>query len=444
MVLPLGWPLCIFCLEVGPSLSILIKGGYLIDTKAKRGEISDILIEGRKITSIGKDLRAGPDCENLIDATRKVVIPGLIDMHTHTREPGYEYKENIRSVSEAAVAGGFTTICSMPNTKPVNDNRAVTEFITSRAKDVGIVNLLPVGAITKGSQGVELAEIGELSDAGCFAISDDGRSVMNSEVMRRGMEYAKAFDMLVISHCEDTNLSSGGVMNEGIVSTRLGLHGIPSIAEEVMVARDIALAEYTGCRLHLAHISTAGSVRIIREAKSRGISVTSETAPHYFTLTEDAVEGYDPNTKVNPPLRSSSDLAAIRDGLKDGTIDLIATDHAPHAIEEKELEFDQTPFGIAGLETALSITLGLVEDGVLSLEEAISRLTLIPARVIGIDKGYLTAGVDADIAIIDLDDRWIVDPARFRSKGKNSPFAGWKVKGSVFMTIMGGRRVFSR
>lgn len=425
-------------------MSILIKGGCLIDTKAKSGEINDILIEGGKISLIGKDLRPGPDCERLIDATRKVVIPGLIDMHTHAREPGYEYKEDIRSVSEAAATGGFTTICSMPNTNPVNDNRAVTEFIRSRAKEAGIVNLLPIGAITKGSQGVELAEIGELFDAGCFAISDDGRPVINSEVMRRGMEYARAFNMLVISHCEDANLSAGGVMNEGIVSTRLGLHGIPSIAEEVMVARDIALAEYTGCRLHLAHISTAGSVRIINEAKSRGLAVTAETAPHYFALTEDAVEGYDPNTKVNPPLRTSSDLAAIREGLRNGTIDLIATDHAPHAVEEKELEFDTAPFGIAGLETALSLTLGLVEDSLFSLEEAISRLTISPARVIGIDKGYLAVGADADIAIIDLDDRWVVDPARFKSKGRNSPFAGWKVKGSVFMTIMNGRIVFSR
>jgi len=425
-------------------MGILIKGGYLIDGKTKKGEIKDILIEGGKITSIGKDLRPGPDCDNLIDAARKVVIPGLIDMHTHAREPGYEYKEDIRSISEAAAAGGFTTICPMPNTNPVNDNRAVTEFIRSRAKEVGIVNFLPVGAITKGSQGVELAEIGELFDAGCRAISDDGRPVMNSEVMRRGMEYARGFDMLVISHSEDTNLSSGGVMNEGIISTRLGLHGIPPIAEEVMVARDILLAEYTGCRLHLAHISTAGSVRIIREAKARGIAVTSETAPHYFTLTEDAVEGYDTNAKVNPPLRTSLDMAAVREGLKDGTLDLIATDHAPHALEEKELEFDQAPFGISGLETALSLTLGLVEDGIFSLEEAISRLTINPARVLRIDKGFLAVGSDADIAIIDLDERWVVDPARFRSKGKNSPFSGWKVRGSVFMTLAGGRIVFSR
>ncbi len=425
-------------------MGILIKGGYLIDGKAKRGEAYDILIEGGKITSIGKDLNPGHDCEHLIDAARKIVIPGLIDMHTHAREPGYEYKENIKSVSEAAAAGGFTTICPMPNTNPINDNRAVTEFIRSRAKEVGIVNFLPVGAITKGSQGVELAEIGELFDAGCKAISDDGRPVMNSEVMRRGMEYARGFDMLVISHCEDANLSSGGVMNEGIISTRLGLHGIPPAAEEVMVARDILLAEYTGCRLHLAHISTAGSVRIIREAKSRGIAVTAETAPHYFALTEEAVEGYDTNAKVNPPLRTSLDMAAVREGLKDGTIDLIATDHAPHALEEKELEFDQAPFGISGLETAFSLTMGLVEDGIFSLEEAISTLTINPARVLGIDKGYLAVGVGADIAIIDLDDRWVVDPARFRSKGKNSPFAGWKVKGSVFMTIMGGRIVYSR
>ena len=425
-------------------MGILIKGGYLIDGKAKRGEVYDILIEGGKITSIGKDLSPGPDCEHLIDAARKVVIPGLIDMHTHAREPGYEYKENIKSVSEAAAAGGFTTICAMPNTKPVNDNRTVTEFIRSRAREAGIVTLLPIGAITKGSQGVELAEIGELYDAGCLAISDDGRPVMNSEVMRRGMEYARGFDMLVISHCEDANLSLGGVMNEGIISTRLGLHGIPPAAEEVMVARDILLAEYTGCRLHLAHISTAGSVRIIREAKSRGIAVTAETAPHYFTLTEEAVEGYDTNAKVNPPLRTSLDMAAVREGLKDGTIDLIATDHAPHALEEKELEFDQAPFGISGLETALSLTLGLVEDGIFSLDEAILRLTINPARVLGIDKGYLAVGADADIAIIDLDDRWVVDPARFRSKGKNSPFAGWKVKGSVFMTLAGGRIVFSR
>ncbi len=425
--------------------TILIRGGRVIDPGRFNG-LADVLIENGKIVAVGPNVKipagksgAGP---TVVEATGKLVLPGFIDLHVHFREPGFEYKETIQTGTAAAAAGGFTSVCCMPNTNPVNDNQAVTEFILDQARATGSAHVFPVGAITKGSEGKELAEIGELRRSGCVAISDDGRPVMNSLVMRRAMEYALAFDLPVVDHCEDLHLSEGGCMNEGIVSTELGLPGIPAAAEDVQVARNVALAELTGARLHLAHVSTAGSVRMVREAKARGIRVTAEACPHHFSLTEEAVRGFDSHAKMNPPLRTKQDVQAIREGLRDGTIDVIATDHAPHAIQEKEQEFAAAPFGVVGLETALPLTLALVEEGVLSLERAIAALTTEPARVVGLKKGTLAPGADADVVVVDPEAQWVVEPARFRSKGRNTPFAGWKVKGQVALTILNGTIVF--
>jgi len=417
---------------------ILIKNGRVIDPANKIDAILDILIENGRITEIGKAISHQPSVISLIDASGKIVVPGLIDMHVHLREPGYEYKETVKTGAESALAGGFTSIACMPNTKPVNDNQSVTDFILDKARKEGVVNVYPIGAITKGLKGEELAEIGELKSSGVVAITDDGKPVMNSELMRRGMEYASMFDLPVISHCEDLKLSEGGVMNEGFVSTELGLKGIPDTAEVVMVARDIALAELTGAKLHIAHVSTRGAVSLIKGAKLRGVNITCETAPHYFTITEKEVIGYDTNAKMNPPLRTEDDLKAIKEGLRDGTIDVIATDHAPHEVSEKEVEFDRALFGIVGLETALPLTLKLAHNGVISISEAISKLTINPARILGLNKGTLSVGSDADITIIDLDKEWQVDVTKFKSKGKNSPFQGWHVKGVVEVVIVGG------
>ncbi|MFO0699865.1 MAG: dihydroorotase [Nitrospira sp.] len=421
-------------------MSILIKGGRVIDPGRLVG-MADVLIDGGKITAVGPQLSAPGDTRT-IHAEGKLVMPGFVDLHVHFREPGFEYKETIQSGSAAAVAGGFTTVCCMPNTSPVNDNQAVTEFMLERARLAGLANVLPIGAITKGSEGKELSEIGDLRRSGCVAISDDGKPVMNSLVMRRAMEYASAFDLTVVDHCEDLHLAEGGCMNEGLISTELGLPGIPAAAEDVMVARNLSLSELTGARLHLAHISTAGSVRMVREAKARGIPVTAEACPHHFTLTEELVRGYNTHAKMNPPLRTWADVQAIKEGLRDGTIDVIATDHAPHATQEKQQDFTEAPFGIVGLETALSLTLGLVEEGVLSLEQAVQKLTSAPAAAFGLKKGTLAVGADADVVIVDQHEQWDVDPARFRSKSRNTPFAGWKVKGLVQTTIVGGRVVF--
>lgn len=421
-------------------MSILIKDGYVIDPGRFIGT-ADVLIENGKIAVVGPNLSA-PAGSRVISANGKLVLPGFVDVHVHFREPGFEYKETIQSGSAAAVAGGFTTVCCMPNTSPVNDNQAVTEFILERSRLAGLANVLPIGAITKGSEGKELAEIGDLRRSGCVAISDDGKPVMNSLVMRRAMEYALAFGLTVVDHCEDLHLAEGGCMNEGLISTELGLPGIPAAAEDVMVARNLALSELTGARLHLAHISTAGSVRMVREAKSRGIPVTAEACPHHFTLTEELVRGYNTHAKMNPPLRTWTDVQAIKDGLRDGTIDVIATDHAPHATQEKQQDFTEAPFGIVGLETALSLTLGLVEEGVLSLEQAVQKLTSAPAAAFGLNKGTLTVGADADVVVVDQQEQWEVDPSKFRSKSRNTPFAGWKVKGRVNVTIVGGRVVF--
>jgi len=419
-------------------MNILIKNGHVIDPANKVDEKLDVLVTDGKVAKLGKPGSISADGAQVIDASGKLVVPGLIDMHVHLREPGFEYKETIATGTAAAKAGGFTSVCCMPNTNPVNDSRSVTEFILSQAKNAS-ARVFPIGAISKGSKGEELTEMAELHAAGCFAVSDDGKPVMSAAIMRRAMEYSKIFDLLVISHCEDSSLSDKGVMNEGVVSTELGLRGIPRSAEDVMTGRDISLAELTGCRLHIAHVSTAGSVRIIRDAKSRGVKVTAETCPHYFSLTEEAVRGYNTMAKMNPPLRIADDVAAIKQGLKDGTIDVIATDHAPHAQDEKSGEFDYAPFGVVGLETALGLTLKLVDEGALSLSEAVRKLTNNPASILKIGKGTLTIGSDADITIVDSNIEWTVDASQFKSKSRNTPFNGWKLRGRAVQTIVGGR-----
>lgn len=421
-------------------MTLLIQGGHVIDPGRVNG-VADVLIENGTIAAVGPKL-AIPSGATVIPAEGRLVVPGFVDLHVHFREPGFEYKETIQSGTDAAVAGGFTSVCAMPNTNPVNDNQAVTEFMLERAKAAGTARLYPIGAITKRSEGKELAEIGDLRRAGCVAISDDGKPVMNSLVMRRAMEYARAFDVPVVDHCEDLHLSEGGCMNEGVISTELGLPGIPSAAEDVMVARNVSLAELTGARLHLAHISTAGSVRMVRDAKARGLKVTAEACPHHFTLTEEVTRGYNTHAKMNPPLRTSLDVQAIKEGLRDGTIDVIATDHAPHATQEKQQEFTEAPFGIVGLETALPLTLALVEEGVLTLETAVDKLSTAPAKAFSLNAGTLAVGAPADVAIVDANREWHVDPSRFRSKSRNTPFAGWKVKGRVTTTIVSGRVVY--
>lgn len=421
-------------------MTLLIQGGHVIDPGRVNG-VADVLINNGTIAAVGPNL-AVPAGATVIPAAGQLVVPGFVDLHVHFREPGFEYKETIQSGTDAAVAGGFTSVCAMPNTNPVNDNQAVTELMLERAKAAGTARLYPIGAITKRSEGKELAEIGDLRRAGCVAISDDGKPVMNSLVMRRAMEYARAFDVPVVDHCEDLHLSEGGCMNEGVISTELGLPGIPSAAEDVMVARNVSLAELTGARLHLAHISTAGSVRMVREAKARGLKVTAEACPHHFTLTEEVTRGYNTHAKMNPPLRTSLDVQAIKEGLRDGTIDVIATDHAPHATQEKQQEFTEAPFGIVGLETALPLTLALVEEGVLTLESAVDKLSTAPAKAFSLNAGTLAVGAPADVAIVDADQEWHVDPSRFRSKSRNTPFAGWKVKGRVTTTIVSGRVVY--
>ncbi len=425
-------------------MKTLIRNGHVIDPGRFNGK-ADVLIEGGKIAAVGAKLLVKGDNSShvtVIEAKGLWVCPGFVDLHVHLREPGFEYKETIATGARAAVAGGFTSVCCMPNTRPVNDSRSVTEFILRQAASAKQAHVFPIGAITKGSDGNELAEIGELYDAGCVALSDDGRPVMQSLIMRRAMEYALAFNLPIIDHCEDLSLAEGGSMNEGLVSTELGLAGIPSAAEEVMVARNVALAELTGARLHLAHVSTVGSVRLVREAKSRGLAVTAEACPHHFSLTEEAVRNFNTHAKMNPPLRTGADVQAVKEGLRDGTIDGIATDHAPHAVQEKQLQFDEAPFGIVGLETALPLVLNLVEEGVLSSEQAISKLTCAPAQVFALPKGTLALGADADVVLIDPDHTWVVDPSRFQSKARNTPFTGWTMKGRVMKTIVGGEVVY--
>ena len=421
-------------------MTIVIRNGRVIDPGRINGQ-ADVLIQNGKITQVAKGLAVPPGA-TVMDAAGKWVLPGFVDLHVHLREPGFEYKETIQTGTAAAVAGGFTSVCCMPNTSPVNDNQSVTEFILDKARAAGLAHVFPIGAITKGSEGKELAEFGELKDAGCVAVSDDGKPVMNGMVMRRALEYARAFALTVVDHCECLHLSEGGCMHEGLVATEMGLHGVPAAAEDVMVARNLALAELTGGRLHLAHLSTAGSVRMVREAKARGIKVTAEACPHHFLLTDEAVREFNTNAKMNPPLRNRKDVDTIKAGLKDGTIDAIATDHAPHADFEKQREFDYAPFGIVGLETAWGLALTLVDEGLLSVEQVVALLTVQPARAFGLSKGTLAVGADADVTLIDPDAQWVVEPEQFRSKGRNTPFAGWKLKGRVTTTIVGGRVVY--
>ncbi len=424
-------------------MNLLLKGGRVIDPFTGLDKVQNLLIKEGRIAEILDDAPIqGLSGVEVIDIAGKIAVPGLIDIHTHLREPGNEYKETIASGSEAAAAGGFTSIACMPNTNPVNDKRSTTEFILKRAKECGLVNVYPIAAISLKSEGALLSEYWDLKEAGAVGFSDDGRPVMNSALMRRALEYASSLDMPIISHCEDTNLSSGGVMHEGMVSAELGLVGIPAAAEEVMVARDIILAGYTGAHIHIAHVSAAGAVRLVREAKARGVRVTAETAPHYFTLTDEAVRAFDTFARVYPPLRGQEDLEAVKEGLRDGTIDTIASDHAPHARTDKELEFDYAATGLTGLETSLALSLSLVQEGILTLPELIRKMTINPARVIHIPKGTLAEGADADITVIDPDRQWVVDPGTFRSRGKNTPFGGRHLTGKAVMTIVGGKISF--
>jgi len=363
-------------------------------------------------------------------------------MHVHFREPGHEYKETIETGSQSAAAGGFTTVAVMPNTSPVNDDRSVTEFILSQAKETSNINILPIGAITKGLRGETLSDMGELKEAGCIGYSDDGRPVSNSEIMRRALEYSKMFDLPCIQHSEVLELTQGGSMNEGIVSTELGLKGMPTEAEDIMVHRDICLLPKTGGRLHVAHISSGGSVELVRQAKAKGLAVTCEVAPHHFTLTHDACRGYDTNAKMSPPLRTESDLDMIKEGMRDGTIDIIATDHAPHDRVDKQVEFSKACFGIVGLETALPLTLKMVDEKIISLERAIDMLTFQPNQLFKLDKGSLGIGKAADITLFDEKMEYTIDPSQFRSRSKNSPYKGWKVRGKVLRTLVNGKTVF--
>jgi dihydroorotase len=423
-------------------MKILLTGARIIDPVQNIDAQMDMLLEDGKVAKIGtgllKTAQKHSGKVNIIELEGKIVVPGLIDMHTHLREPGQEYKETIASGAAAAVAGGFTSIACMPNTSPINDNRSITEFIKRKAVEASLANVYPIGAISNSSAGSQLTEFWDMKEAGIIALSDDGKPVMDAALMRRAMEYAYSLGLPVISHCEDTNLSGNGLINEGYYSTILGLRGIPDIAEEAMVARDILIAEFTNTCVHIAHLSTAGSVRLIRDAKKRGLKVTAETAPHYFTLTDEALQSYDTNFKVNPPLRSEEDVEAIKEGLSDGTLDVIACDHAPHGRTDKEVEFEYAANGISGLETSLALSISLVQKKVLGWSELISKMSANPARILNLPKGTLEAGADADITVIDPQLKWIADVQVFRSRGKNSPFHGRQMQGRAILTIVGG------
>ena len=422
--------------------SILIKGGRVICPAQKLDEICDLLIKQGKIAALGTGL--DEQGAEVIDATGKIVTPGLVDIHVHLRDPGLEYKEDIVSGTLAAVTGGFTAVACMPNTKPVNDNQAVTTYIMKKAAEQGHCRVFPVASISKGLEGESMTEMGELKQLGVHAVTDDGKPVSNAQLMRRAMEYARPFGITIISHAEDLELVGSGVMNDGPVATELGLKGIPWVAEDAATAREVMLAEFTGARLHVAHVSTRGSIDIIRQAKQRGINVTCEVAPHHFTLTEEAVRGYNTNAKMNPPLRSAGDREAVRQGIADGTVDAIATDHAPHHIDEKNVEFNLAMNGIVGLETALPLTLKLVEDGLIDLPKAVALLTCGPATALGLPVGQLQEGGNADVTVIDPELEWTVDAQKLASKSKNTPFDGWKMKGAAVCTIVGGKVAYRR
>ncbi|HIY45383.1 MAG TPA: dihydroorotase [Candidatus Borkfalkia excrementipullorum] len=414
---------------------LLIKGGTAVF--ADRCEVCDILVDGKKIVKIAKNVEEKG--AKVIDAAGLHVFPGLIDMHVHLREPGFEYKEDIASGSAAAVRGGFTQICCMPNTDPVCDNAAVVGYIVARGREVNLCKVRPIGAITKGEKGEQLAEIGKMKEAGAVAISDDGRPVANARIMRLAMEYASDFGLICLSHCEDKDLVDGGAVNEGYNSTLAGLKGIPRAAEEIMLAREIILAETLGKRAHICHVSTKGGVQLLREAKKRGVAITAETCPHYFTLTDDVITSFDANTKVNPPIREAEDVAAIREGLRDGTLDCIVTDHAPHHKDEKNVEYNLAAFGISGIETSFSLSYTyLVKAGVLTLEQLADRMSAAPARILGLEGGVLAEGNAADIMLADLNAKYVIDSKDFVSKGKNTPFNGTEVYGKVCCTIVDG------
>ncbi len=414
---------------------LLIKGGQVVF--ADEVKAADILLENGKIAKIGKNLKA--DGAEVVDAAGLTVFPGLIDMHVHLREPGFEYKEDIASGSAAAVAGGFTQVCCMPNTDPVCDNAAVVGYIAARAKEVGLCKVRPIGAITRGEKGETLSEMGKMKDAGAVAVSDDGKPVANARMMRLAMEYASDFGLICLSHCEDKDLVDGGVVNEGYNSTLAGLKGIPRAAEEIMIAREIILAETLHKRAHICHVSTKGGVQLLREAKARGVQITAETCPHYFTLTDDVVTSFDANTKVNPPIREAEDVAAIKEGLRDGTLDCIVTDHAPHHVDEKNVEYNLAAFGISGIETSFSLSYTyLVKGGVLSLPELADRMSAAPARILHLEGGKIAEGEAADLMLADLNAEYVIDGKKFVSKGKNTPFGGMKVSGKVVCTIVDG------
>jgi dihydroorotase len=425
------------------SRTILLRNGRIIDPAQQIDEAADLLVVDGLISRKGKagaiSCPAEAEC---IDLQGKWLVPGLIDMHVHLREPGEEYKETIASGTRAAAAGGFTAVACMPNTNPVNDNQSVTAFILARAAAEGSARVYPVGAISRNSKGTELAEYGELKKAGAVALSDDGRPVANSQLMRRALEYSGNHGLLVISHAEELSLSANGVMNEGALSTRLGLRGIPRVAEEIMIYRDLALAEYVGRPIHIAHVSTREAVDLIRRAKAKGCRVTAETAPHYFSLSEEAVGIYNTRAKMNPPLRRPDDMAAIREGLADGTIDAIATDHAPHSAMEKDLEFDQAANGIIGLETAVPLTLALVREKILTPARMIELLSLQPARILGVAGGTLADGAAADITVVDPDKTFVYAEEDVVAKSRNSPFLGWQFTGRAVLTMVGGRITF--
>lgn len=423
-------------------MALLIKNAKIVNADKEFSKPQDILLEKGLIAKIAPSISASG--AKVIDAAGKIVVPGLIDIHIHLRVPGQEHKETIETGSRAAAKGGFTTVMCMPNTNPVIDNALLVKAVIEESRRVGLVNVIPIGAITKGQQDGELTDMFELKEAGCLALSDDGKSVNNSQVMRMAMEYAKMVGILLIEHCQDPLLTSGGVMNQGFMSTLLGIKGDPGIAETVIVARDIELANYLKTRVHLAHMSLKRSVELIRFAKSQGIQVTAEACPHHFALTDEAVKTFDPNTKMNPPLRTREDVEAIKEGLQDGTIDCIVTDHAPHTVENKEVGFDHAPFGIIGLETSLGLTMTeLVHKKVLTLPQMVDKMSSAPAQIVGLkNKGTIAEGFDADITIIDPHKEWTVERSEIRSKSQNTPFIGWTLKGRVEATIYQGKVVY--
>jgi len=421
----------------------LISGGRVVDPASGRDEVTDVLLDQGLVAAVRPGIELARGVKK-VDAGGLLVLPGFIDMHCHLREPGFEYKETVASGTAAAVKGGITSVMCMANTDPVNDRASVTAQILERASEAGLARVYPVGSVTRGMKGEFLSEMGELAEAGCIAVSDDGYPVQSGEIMRRAVQYSAAFGMFVIDHTEDLDIAGEGVMHEGAVSTMLGLEGIPAAAEVSGIARDVALLREFGGRIHIAHVSTRGGVDIVRKAKGEGLSITAETCPHFFTLTHEAVVGYDTNAKVKPPLRTADDVEAVIEGLADGTLDVIATDHAPHHRDEKDVEFDLAAFGVSGFETALALTLELVRGRRMGLSDAVASWTVNPARIARLPGGAIGEGKPADVILVDPDREWTVDPGAFLSKGKNTPLKGQKLKGETVFTFVGGKMVYDR